>query len=68
MSDNSIHQHIVNISESMGRIEAKIDAVNPKLIDHEDRIRKLEKFKWIQMGGAAVVGTVVGWAKSLGIL
>lgn len=68
VTDDFLREHIIKLIESNGRIEAKIDAVNPKIMDHENRIRKLERFKWLQMGGAAVIGSIVGGLKSIGVL
>lgn len=33
--------------------------------DHEERIRALERWRWITLGGSGLVALVIGWAVNL---
>ena len=65
MSDK-LDDHIIRMTEQLGRMEGKIDATMPVITDHESRIRKLERYKWLQLGGAGVIGTVAGYLTKMG--
>lgn len=37
------------------------NGVQASLVDHETRIRSLERQRWLIVGGAAAVAAVIGW-------
>lgn len=47
-------------AERLTRIETKIDQLLDMSGDHENRIRKLEEFKYIVLGAALVGGGAAG--------
>lgn len=46
----------VPIGERLARIEVKLDIWHQTHMDHEGRIRSLERRMWLAMGAAAVGG------------
>lgn len=65
--------HIISISEAIGRLEGKLDhaldlhsQVSKVSDDHEVRLRKLEQFRWKQVG--MVSGISAGISAAIGFL
>ena len=56
---------IFSLVAAVARVEAKLDARIAVVADHELRLRGLEKLKWLQLGGAAVVGAVSSFATGI---
>lgn len=53
------------IGEQLAVINTKLDVLIEQRTDHEDRLRKLEQFKWVVVGVAMAsggVGTAVAQA------
>ncbi len=48
------------IPVALARIETKLDNVMARDIDHEQRIRSLERALWLGIGFAAAVGSATG--------
>lgn len=46
--------------QAFGRLEGKIDLLVKQMPDFEKRLRALENWRWMVLGGAAVVGTIGG--------
>jgi hypothetical protein len=49
-----------DVIDRLARIEERIDAFTASKIDHEDRLRTLEKRQWFLSGVAIVVGALLG--------
>ena len=45
---------------TMVRVETKLDVVLGGHVDHESRIRRLERTVWVATGAAAVLGGMTG--------
>lgn len=60
-------EHVIRIVEQLGRMEGKLDHALPALTDHEDRLRKLEKYRWTQLGGAAAISFLITFLPKLGV-
>lgn len=44
-----------DFGERLARIETKIDALLEGRSDHERRVRVLEQWRWLTLGGSAVI-------------
>jgi hypothetical protein len=45
----------------IARVDERLEHGTRELADHETRIRKLEQFKYLLLGGAGVIGGAAGW-------
>lgn len=65
--DENDFAHDKLVVYKLGRIEALLDELkgttNKRIEDHEARIGKLENLKYWVLGAAAVIGTLVSFAK-----
>lgn len=52
------HDLLIRLDEKVETLIRKVDALTD---DHEDRIRSLERQRWLFAGGASVIGTMGGW-------
>lgn len=63
------HDLLIEVSTILKGVSADVktlsDTIGINIKDHEDRIRKIEKYQWIQMGAAGVVGAVISQAINL---
>jgi hypothetical protein len=50
----------VTIPVALARIETKLDAMTARDLDHESRIRSLERALWLGIGFAAAIGSATG--------
>lgn len=55
-----MYEEMRKTHEAVERIEAKLDPVAASLLDHESRLRVLEKFQWKAVGIATTFATLVG--------
>lgn len=66
------HEEFVELQKSFSRLEGKLDAILPafekSVVDHETRIRDLERFKWKQIGFGASAGAIAGFFVKIGVL
>lgn len=46
--------------ERLIRVEAKLDQLIESKSDHERRIRWLERYSWLLIGGGSIVSAVLG--------
>lgn len=60
MQAEQIAAALATISDRLARIETKLDALSSSSVDHEARIRALEKTKWIAIGAATAAGGLAG--------
>lgn len=60
MNTDQIVTALATISDRLARIETKLDAHAIGHLDHEARLRALEKARWIAVGAAAVTGGLAG--------
>lgn len=49
------------IYEKLLEVDKKVDPLPAAVLDHEARIRSLEKHMWARMGAAAVAGAVLSF-------
>lgn len=57
---------VTDVRLAVARLETKLDLAISGHADHEDRLRSLERTKWLMVGAAAAVGGVAG--KLVGLL
>lgn len=50
----------VSVEAQLAVINTKLDLLITTRDDHEIRLRKIEQFKWVLVGAAAVAGGVAG--------
>jgi hypothetical protein len=56
---HSDHDLLIRLDQKVDGMVEKIDTLTD---DHETRIRALERQRWIIVGGATVLSTLVGYA------
>lgn len=68
ISAGQVYQEVRGLSESVTRLEVKIDSLTERLAareevlqDHKDRISSLERKAWTAAGAGAAVGAASGW-------
>lgn len=66
MQAEQIAAALATISDRLARIETKLDGLTGSNVDHEARIRALERTKWLAIGAATAAGGLAG--KIAGIL
>jgi uncharacterized protein involved in exopolysaccharide biosynthesis len=53
-----------DLAVTVARIESKLDRVLEDAADHEDRVRALERWRWIVVGAALGTGAAAGGISS----
>lgn len=61
----TLEQRMTSMEIAFAKVETKLDELirqsEPRGVDVEARLRKLEASRWWAMGAAATVGAIVGW-------
>lgn len=65
---SSVDTGVAQILVELGTIKTTMAVMDERLKvvpDHEQRIRALEQFKYVLMGGGAIAGALAGWLASV---
>ena len=64
----AIYERMAELREGQVRMEGKLDMALTRLDDHSHRLRAIERFRWIVVGGAMLLGFLIAARENLGKL
>ena len=64
----AMYERLADLREGQARMEAKLDLTLTRLDDHSMRLRAMERFRWIVVGGGMLLGFLIAARENLGKL
>ena len=65
MDQQAVYERLADLREGQARMEGKLDVALARLNDHSQRLRIIERFRWIVVGGAMFLGFLIAARENL---